>query len=218
MIAKMRTQRLLVPLVVTISLVFVIDSFLAQNRKKQEASEISTSRAGITEQDKESKIKNTLTSLLANLGVHVGPTLPTLETQTFREIRVRWQSSGTPPGLANLEERSPAGILAIVDSMKRSGPLPRQRSVELSTNQLLVIAVDQNSELRWWTLLLDPRLVRAEVPGATGETGSENYYVMKVDFMVAYPDDPAIRELRFYHPVWTGEEFHLQLLSVLSIT
>lgn len=218
MIAKMRTQRLLVPLVVTISLVFVIDSFLAQNRKKQEASEISTSRAGITEQDKESKIKNTLTSLLANLGVHVEPTLPTLETQTFREIRVRWQSSGTPAGLANLEERSPAGILAIVDSMKRSGPLPRQRSVELSTNQLLVIAVDQNSELRWWTLLLDPRLVRAEVPGATGETGSENYYVMKVDFMVAYPDDPAIRELRFYHPVWTGEEFHLQLLSVLSIT
>jgi hypothetical protein len=120
--------------------------------------------------------------------------------------------------LANLEERSPAGILAIVDSMRRSGTLPRQRSVELSTNQLLVIAVDQNSELRWWTLLLDPRLVRAEVPGATGETGSENYYVMKVDFMVAYPDDPAIKELRFYHPVWTSEEFHLQLLSVLSIT
>jgi hypothetical protein len=215
---RMRTKSLLFPIVAAIPLLWAIDGYFAQSPKKTEARENSMSQGQIHEPDKEIRIRNKLADLLASAGVRVGKTLPLSESQTCKEIRVRWQSSDVPQtSTATLQQRTGPGSMTLVASTKRGETLPRERSVELSTNQFLVIGVGENSEARWWRLLLDPRLVRSEAPGATGEIIGENYYLAKVDFMIAFPDDPGISELRFYHPVWTGKEFQLELISTLSV-
>jgi len=81
---------------------------------------------------------------------------------------------------------------------------------------MFVAAVDAANKLRWWSIMPDPRVVRAESQTATGELRSQDYYVSDVTLVVAFPDDPGISTLRFYHPVWNGADFDLKLLTVVS--
>jgi hypothetical protein len=171
------------------------------------------------EPDKEAAIRNVLAGLLAPTGVQLGKALPQSEAQTHRQIQVRWEDSVAlkSPGANKLAQLPGAGVITLVNSKNRDGVLPRERSLELSPNQILVVAIDENRGLQWWKLLLDPRIVRSETTAATGEIRGEDLYRPKVDFTIEYPDNPAIRELRFYHPAWTGKDFRLELLSSLSI-
>lgn len=214
---NIKTERIIIPFVVMVPLVLGIDVFLAQSRKNQRHEDL-VSQVQITEPDRETRIRNTLADLLADVGVHVGKTVPVSDAQSYQEILVRWQNSGASAqkGAARLEQPGP-GVLTLVNSTRRLGTLPRERSLELSPNQVLVVAVDGNRELRWWRLLLDPRLVRSETPGVSGDISGESYYLIKVDFIIPYPDDPAIKELRFYQPLWSGKDFHLALFSTLPL-
>jgi hypothetical protein len=119
--------------------------------------------------------------------------------------------------LNQLEETLTAGKMTLLSLESRDGFLPRERTLELSVNQILIIAVDGNSELRWWKLDIDPRLVRSEAVEANGQIRCENWYRPVTDFVVDCPDDPAIKELRFYHPTWTGKDFRLETLSTVQL-
>ena len=215
----MRFKKLLVPVLVMTSMAVAINAYLAQSPRKPAASENATSQAPFGELEQEARIRNKLAALLADVGVQVGKTLPRWESQTYKEIRVRWQSSMTVAhkGAANLEQRPSPGLVTLMNATKRAGTLPRERSVELSTNHILLVAIDENGELTWWRVLLDPRLVRSETAGVTGDISGETYYLTRVDFIIAYPDDSAIKELRFYQPLWSGKEFHLNLFSTLPL-
>ena len=204
-------------LVLALATAINIDAYVAQHPKSPGAD--LTNQTRVAEPDKEARIRSALAELLTDSGVHVGAALPVSDSPTYKELRVRWQSSAKQArALANNLEQGPiSGAFTGLASAKRNGTLPRNRSFELSTNQILVIAVNEKAELRWWRLLLDPRLVRAETPSATGETRGEEYYLANVDFMIAYPDDPGIRELRVYQPRWTGKDFQLELLSTLLL-
>jgi hypothetical protein len=217
--ANMRVAKFLVPLLTVIALAVVIDAYVAQIPNSPAASEKSTNQARVAEPEKENRIRNKLAELLSGVGVHVGKALPIADGITYRELRVRWQSSGTATqtGSVNLLQSPTAGVLTAVASTNKNGALPRQRSFELSTNQILVIGLDRNAELRCWQLMLDPRLVRSETPVVTGETRGEEYYLPNVDFVITYPDDPEIQELRVYRPLWTGKNFQLELISTLAV-
>jgi hypothetical protein len=171
------------------------------------------------EPDKEARMRNTLAGLLAGAGVDAEKTLPSADTQTYKQIRVRWQSSValSSPDANKLEQRSSPGVVSLMNSIRLDGILPRERSLELSTNQILVVALDENRGLRWWKLLLDPRLVRSETVAPSGEIHGEDLYRPRVEFIVECPDDPGIRELRFYHPSWTGQDFRLEALGTLPV-
>jgi hypothetical protein len=216
---NMRANKPLLLLFLAISLAVAFGARVAQNRKTQEANQSSMSNGRSAEPDKETRGRSALANLLAAVGVRVEQTLPLSESQKYKELRVRWQSSGTAAqaGTAAFERRPARGAVTLVNSRRRDGVLSRERSFELSTNQILMIALDQKGELRWWRLLLDPRVVRSETPGPGGEISGEDYYLTKVDFIVAYPDDPTIKEVRFYHPSWTGQEFQLEILSSLAV-
>src|SRR6266480_118630 len=216
--ANMRVAKFLVPLLV-IALAVVIDAYVAQIPNSLAANKDSISQARVAEPDKEIRIRNKLAELLSGAGVHVGKAVPIRDGDTYKELRVRWQSSGTSAqtGSANLLQIPTSGVLTPLASKNKNGALPRERSFELSTNQILIIGVDRNAELRWWRLLLDPRLVRSETPAPTGEISGEEYYLRSIDFIINYPDDPEIRELRVYHPLWTGKNFQLELISTLAV-
>ena len=171
-----------------------------------------------TEPQGEKIARNKLASLLAPEGIQVRSRPEALEAETYRELRVHWETKTQPETTIPAEaSRAPSGTLTVKHFKVASGHLQRLRSLELATTQILVIALDANSNLLWWHLLTDPRLLRAETVGATGEITGRLSYLPQIDFSIAYPDDPTITELRFYQPEWTGEDFRLRSLGTLSV-
>jgi hypothetical protein len=169
--------------------------------------------------DKETAVKAALAGLLSEAGVSVDKSAPLSEASTHKQARLSWQSSSALKSTAanQLDQTPSTGTLALMTSARRDGAVPSDRTLELSTEQMLVVALDEAGGLRWWKLMLDPRLVRSETVTATGEVHGETFYRPKVDFAIEYPDDARITQLRFYHPLWNGKEFHLQSLAALTV-
>jgi len=165
------------------------------------------------------KKQQQLQKLLSRVGVVVTEVnVRADQSQTYRELKVRWSDSTkstTELRPANNSEEQTSTV-SIIEDKKRPGTLPRHRSLELSSTHIFIAAVDASSKLRWWSIILDPRVVRAETQTPTGELRGDTYYVSNVNFVVAFPDDPEIAQLRFFHPVWNGTEFDLKLLTVVS--
>lgn len=159
-----------------------------------------------------------LKKLMSRVGVDV-PAIEarTSQPRTFRELKIRL--SDTSKGSAELkparsaQEQTPSA--AIVEDKKRSGDLPRQRSLELSQTQIFIAGVDAANKLRWWSIVPDPRVVRSETQSPTGELRGEDYYVSNVTLVVAFPDDSEIANLRFYRPVWNGTDYDLKPLTTV---
>src|SRR5678815_2090675 len=137
------------------------------------------------------------------------------QLQTYRELKLSWTDPTKPTNDLSTEAQTQAPRVSIVEDKKRSGGLPRQRSLELAPTLMFVAAVDASNKLRWWSIVADPRVVRSETQTAKGELRGQDYYVSTVTFSVALPDDPEIATLRFYHPVWNGTDFDLKPLSVV---
>ena len=138
------------------------------------------------------------------------------QPQTYRELKIRWADSTKSTTELKSEAQTQIPHVSIVEDKKRSGTLPRQRSLELAPTLMFVAAVDATNRLRWWSIMQDPRVVRAETQTATGELRGQDYYVSNVTLVVAFPDDPEIATLRFYHPVWNGTDFDLKPLTFVS--
>ena len=139
----------------------------------------------------------------------------TNQLQTYRELKLRWVDSSKSSTTLKTEAQTQAPKVSVVEDKKRSGTLPRQRSLELAPTLMFVAAVDAANKLRWWSIMPDPRIVRSETQTATGELRRQDYYISNVTLVVAFPDDPEIATLRFYHPVWNGTDFDLKPLSVV---
>lgn len=165
-----------------------------------------------------------LKKLLTKVGVDVVEiSAKNNQPQAHREVKIRWtdstnvsSNSQARPSINAGEQKSPP-VVSLVEDKKRSGTLPRQRSLELSETHLFIAAVDETNQLRWWSIISDPRVVRAEFPTSTGELRSENYSQSNFMLPVAFPDDPKITNLRFYKPIWTGSDFDLKLLAVVPV-
>lgn len=157
-----------------------------------------------------------LKKLMSGVDVVVPETDAPAQPQTYRELKIRWADPTKSIGALSPEAQTQIPGVSIVEDKKRSGTLPRQRSLELAPTLMFVAAVDATNKLRWWSIMPDPRVVRAETQTATGELRGQDYYVSNVTLVVAFPDDPEIATLRFYHPVWNGTDFDLKPLTVVS--
>jgi hypothetical protein len=175
----------------------------------------SSKAASPDEPSRQVLIADQLASLLAPAGVQVVAGFQAQDTETFRQVQVHWETPA--PGKSAGNTQPETETLTLKQSVRGAGSLPRRRSLELADTEILVIAVDENSRLMWWHVTTDPRLLRAENVNERGEISGGVSYLPQVDFSIAYPDDPAIKELRIYHPVWTGMEFRLTSLAVLSV-
>jgi len=214
----MSSKRILIPLVVTLTIVTMMTGYVAQSRKSLKTTGQRANQRGTLEPDKEAAIKAKLAILLADQGLLLTDTPLNRDSNTYRTATVRWEAveASAAPGAAPVDQHlGHARALAI--SATRVGSLPRQRSVELSIDQLMVIGVDENSRVLWWHTFADPRLVRSETPGVNGELKNESFYLPRVDFSIAYPDDSGIRTLSLYHPIWNGKNFQLQAVGSLTV-
>jgi hypothetical protein len=163
--------------------------------------------------------KAMLEELIRGLGVSVEDLNLPAQAKPAQDIRVRWQGETTdsPTGVPAERQSQPRGAFAVSSRRTALGSLPRQRAPELSSSQVLVLAVDAQKQLKGWALIPDPRVLRAEFPGQGGELSGQVIYQSKAEFIVALPDDPEIAELRFYHPRWTGKAFDLELIEAIQL-
>lgn len=138
--------------------------------------------------------------------------------ESLLEVRVHWavdagiRSSNSPYSTPSSTREK----YSLVESRLTRGPMPRQRMPELSSDQILVVATDEQGEQSGWTLIPDPRIIRAESPGPDGELSGQVLHLSSAEFLVPVPAVSAAA-LRFYQPFWTGTRFSLILLGALAL-
>ncbi len=152
-------------------------------------------------------------SLLKDAGVARGASVRGAEAVSTgsRELQLRWS---LPIGrAATATEPAPT----VISQKAWSGGVPEQRSPELSEGQIVVAAVDSSGALRSWSLITDPRILRSEAPGPNGTLTGQIVEVEQTDFNVAIPDDPAVKQLKLFQPVWDGQQFQLRQIAVCDV-
>jgi hypothetical protein len=159
-------------------------------------------------------------ALLKASGVEVGAApSAAAAARSHRELRVSWEAdkSALPKAEEAAQYKNAPGRAALARAaVRREGALPKQRSAELSPTQVVVVALDAEGRMRWCGLVHDPRLLRAEWPGPDGELTGQVVYRESAEFVVSYPDDETIAEIRLYHPDWDGQKFSLELVGAVA--
>jgi hypothetical protein len=155
---------------------------------------------------------------MSRIGVEVPEMMGRATTSAYRQLDLRLTNPTQAVAPESIEQHQSAEATALVlGSQLRQGSLPKHRSLELASDQLLMITVDDGSRLRWWSMMPDPRILRAERPGPNGPLVGEVIYQKSIDLTVNIPDDNGAVQLRFYHPRWTGDQFLLVLISTISL-
>ena len=110
-----------------------------------------------------------------------------------------------------------AAPVALVSQRRISGPPQRERRPEPSTQQLLLVVLGSGNEEIARVTVIDPRLVRAELPGPTGELTSTLLVRDDVQFPVVIPDHPAAHRVEIFKPDWTGAKFVLLPVGAVEL-
>ncbi len=137
--------------------------------------------------------------------------------QMVQELRLRWDSPSAVAAGQPKPDAAPAPHFTPLQRKRTPGSLPRRRSLELSPDQIVVVGLDAQGKEIYRDIMPDPRILRAESPGPTGELTGELLYHASTEFLIAFPDDQEIVELRLYHPRWTGGAFALDLLVSIAL-
>jgi hypothetical protein len=101
--------------------------------------------------------------------------------------------------------------VTVLERRDISGPPPRQRNVEVSSQHIVVVGLDEQEREIARIVITDPRLIRAEIFDSSGEIISTKLiYRENAEILLVLPADPRLHELKIYHPNWTGTNFVLE--------
>ena len=153
--------------------------------------------------------------LMSTVGVQTDLSNRFTPGQSYQSVRLQL--------VTNSELAAPSNSLAqafstsINSNERLTGELPRYRSFEMSSQHLVVITIDSTNHLRWWSLIPDPRILRAEEPDSNGRLSGKVLYQSNVEVILEIPDDAAAIQLRFYHPQWTDGKVTLVPVSSVAL-
>jgi hypothetical protein len=117
----------------------------------------------------------------------------------------------------------------IQDTSEQSDNMPARRITwqsmrnrrfpELTSRHIIIIARNKQGEEINPSVLLDPRLLRAEIfsPESGQIVASDQNHDENVDFIVDFADEAGIDKIQFYHPRWTGTVFTLELIGETQV-
>jgi hypothetical protein len=154
---------------------------------------------------------------LAMLILGIGLSASEATAQTVQEIRIRWDAYIGAPSEVTAGAAQASPLFTLLERRRVGGTLPRQRNPVLSEDQLVVIAVNGWGETVDEQLIPDPRVLRAESPGPTGQLAGQLFHHANPELLISLPDNPAITEVRLYHPRWTGTRFILEFLATIAL-
>ena len=126
-----------------------------------------------------------------------------------QEIRVR---------LTTAQGAAPRVTAQHLQTVRRADPPPRQRSAEMTSDHLLVVVLDSRQEVRYWQIVIDPRLVRGEFPDANGNLHGTQFLRPYVELNVSIPDSIDAAEVRILAPTWPDGGLVLTPLAALKLT
>ena len=131
-----------------------------------------------------------------------------------REIRVKLMPAGEPISATVSDEPATlAQSVTVLENRSVAGPLARQRSLELSSEQIVVVGLDDNGNELSRVTVMDPRFIRAEAPDASGRLTHRIIYLESAELVVVFPEHPDLASIRLYHPRWTGADYVLELIG-----
>lgn len=137
---------------------------------------------------------------------------------TAQQLTVRWTaaagSAATPAVTAGAV---PADGSFQVIAKINAGEMPIERHPELSADRLLIAGTDASGAIVAWSLTMDPRVVRAEVPGPDGRLTGRVVYRGSADLLALLPDSSSIVQGAVYQPSWNGSEWSLTLAGTFSL-
>jgi hypothetical protein len=138
--------------------------------------------------------------------------------QTVQEVRIRWDAYvGTLAELVVPGAAPPANVFTVLGRNRGTGSLPRERNPEVSSSQILVLALNAEGKVVIGHLIPDPRILRVEGPSNRGELTGYLLHRASTELLIALPDDPAITDIHLYHPDWTGANFTFSLIGTISL-
>jgi len=197
-----------VSVVCALLLTAVISSAARQARSSEsQAVEQKTQAERINEQK--------FASLMSSVGVQADLLNRVTPGATYRSLRLQIATNSDATAANN--SLAQTFLTSVNSDQARTGELPRYRSFELSSQHLVVVTLDGTNRLRWWSLIPDPRILRAEEPDANGRLSGKVIYQGNVEVVLEIPDDAAANELRFYHPQWTDGRVALVLVSTVAL-
>ena len=142
-----------------------------------------------------------------------------VETAAVKTFQIKLKSPDDLQTGDSLLERLPVGAkIEAVKSKTDDSPLRRQRSFELSPTQIVVFAVDEQKQIKWWNVQPDPRVFRAETADNRGVLSGETRFRSEAEMLVSIPAAKEIAELYFYHPDWNGQSYELKLIGTLPVS
>jgi len=148
-------------------------------------------------------------------GAAAGSTAGAQTAETVQQLRVQWTTTSVSTALPAPGPR--VSPLRLLDRRPVPGSRPRQRNPQLSADQLVVQAFDARGALVDSQLIPDPRLVRAEAPGPSGELVGQVLQRPDPDFLITLPNSATLVELRLFQPRWTGTDFVLDLIGSIDL-
>lgn len=180
--------------------------------------------------DRKSVLKDTLRKLLpddvAVTDESVRDAARPRADETYTMLRINWAADDPKaPGKVEVPSVRPfAGppfdgrTMRVTGRRKMKGSLARPRSLNPNSDDLLMVAVGADGQARYWYAFADPRLTSVEelpLPGESTGKPRRTFHHSRTTFYVGVPADPEIRELRFYHPRWTGSEHVLDAMGTI---
>jgi hypothetical protein len=153
----------------------------------------------------------------ASLAASLPTTASVMNDAVVPQLHVRWVAAGSTSGVpVRLAEMVSVNQFEVVTRSDVRGPLVRERDPQWSEDDLVVVAADTAGRETSWQKVRDPRILRSEQPGPTGELTGETFVRPEVELVVALPDGAA--SLHVYEATWSGEQFVLRQLGRIDVT
>jgi hypothetical protein len=116
-----------------------------------------------------------------------------------------------------VENRPVNKAMRLDKSERREDSLQPRYGFDLSTDKLFIAAVNAKSQLVWWEVRTDPRIVRGHTLGPNGEMAGVLYYLARVKLFISAPDGHGITEIRIFQPQWNGAGHDLEPMATVPV-
>lgn len=177
--------------------------------------------------NREEALRAKLKALLEPLGITVekDSLIDADKVRSVKFLTAEWEAY---PGITEkmlpaekLKDRPPAKTVRLVESKTRQfseTPMQRRYGFQLTTEELFIAAVDAKSQLKWWEVTTDPRIIRGEWPGPDGQLTGVLYYSTRPGIHITIPDVGEITEVRIFLPRWDGALHTLDQLATIPVS
>jgi len=144
------------------------------------------------------------------------PIAQAVRTRASAEVTFDWSASAG----AAADSRSAMPALhgfQMQGSRQAADPPQRERDPQIGPDDIVVVALDAQGVETSWQRVRDPRILRAEMPDATGLLSGETLYRTDTELTVTVPDDGSAVLLDVYEPVAAGGTLALRPLARVAL-